>query len=47
MNGNSADKEIVRVLVREFRLKGISNLQVAANSNGIFIIELNAKTLSG
>lgn len=36
--------EIVRVLVHEFRLKGISNLQVAANSNGIFIIELNARS---
>jgi carbamoyl-phosphate synthase large subunit len=36
--------EMVGVLVREFRLKGISNLQVASNSNGLYIIELNARS---
>jgi len=36
--------EIVGVLVHEFRLKGISNLQVAVNSSGIYIIELNARS---
>ena len=36
--------DIVNILVKEFKLKGISNLQLAANSNGLYIIELNARS---
>ena len=35
---------IVDRLTEEFHLKGLSNLQIALNKSGIYIIELNARS---